>query len=82
MPTLEIIQITNGATKVLRTVKSYPELYKAYRRMQADGAFVRMRIDGEVLPIYEADRCVTKADQSAAWSDAQKANARIRGCKK
>ena len=67
MPTLEIIQITNGATKVLRTVKSYPELYKAYRRMQADGAFVRMRIDGRVLPIYQADRRVTKADQSAAW---------------
>ena len=67
MPTLEIVQITNGAMKVLRTVKSYPELYKAYRRMQDDGAFVRMRIDGEVLPIYEADRRVTKADQSAAW---------------
>ena len=67
MPTLEIIQITNGETKVSRTVKSYPELYKAYRRMQADGAFVRMRIDGEVLPIYQADRRVTKADQSAAW---------------
>ena len=67
MPTLEIVQITNGAMKVLRTVKSYPELYKVYRRMQAEGAFVRMRIDGEVLPIYEADRRVTKADQSAAW---------------
>ena len=67
MPTLEIVQITNGETKVLRTAKSYPELYKAYRRMQADGAFVRMRIDGEVLPIYEADRRVTKVDQSAAW---------------
>ena len=67
MPTLEIIQITNGATKVLRTVKSYPELYKAYRRMQAGGAFVRMRIDGEVLPIYQADSRVTKSDQSAAW---------------
>ena len=67
MPTLEIIQITNGATKVLRTVKSYPELYKAYRRMQDDGAFVRMRIDGEVLPIYQADSRVTNADRSAAW---------------
>ena len=67
MPTLEIIQITNGETKVLRTVKSYPELYKAYRRMQADGAFVRMRIDGEVLPIYQADSRATKTDQSAAW---------------
>ena len=67
MPTLEIIQITNGATKVLRTAKSYTELYKAYRRMQDDGAFVRMRIDGEVLPIYQADRRVTKADQSATW---------------
>ena len=67
MLTLEIIQITNGETKVLRTAKSYPELYKAYRRMQDDGAFVRMRIDGEVLPIYQADRRVTKADQSAAW---------------
>ena len=67
MATLEIIQVTNGATKVLRTAKSYPELYKAYRRMQADGAFVRMRIDGEVLPIYQADRRVTKADQSSTW---------------
>ena len=67
MPTLEIIQITNGEMKVLRTAKSYPELYKAYRRMQADGAFVRMRIDGEVLPIYEADSRVTNADRSAAW---------------
>ena len=67
MPTLEIIQITNGATKVLRTAKSYPELYKAYRRMQADGAFVRMRIDGEVLPIYQADSRVTDADKTAVW---------------
>lgn len=67
MPTLEIIQITNGETKVLRTVKSYPELYKAYRRMQDDGAFVRMRIDGEVLPIYQADSRASNADRSAAW---------------
>ena len=67
MPTLEIIQITNGETKVLRTAKSYPELYEAYRRMQADGAFVRMRIDGEVLPIYKADRRVTDADKTAVW---------------
>lgn len=67
MPTLEIIQITNGETKVLRTAKSYPELYKAYRRMQADGAFVRMRIDGEVLPIYQADSRVTNTDQSSTW---------------
>ena len=29
MPTLEIIQITSGVTKVLRTAKSYRELYKA-----------------------------------------------------
>ena len=67
MPTLEIIQITNGEMKVLRTVKSYPELYKAYRRMQDDGAFVRMRIDGEVLPIYQADSRASNADRSAAW---------------
>ena len=67
MPTLEIIQINSGATKVLRTAKSYPELYKAYRRMQADGAFVRMRIDGEVLPLYQADSRASNADRSAAW---------------
>ena len=67
MPTLEIIQITNGETKVLRTVKSYPELYKAYRRMQAGGAFVRMRIDGEMLPIYQADSRASNADQSSTW---------------
>ena len=67
MLTLEIIQITNGETKVLRTVKSYPELYKAYRRMQAEGAFVRMRIDGRVLPIHEADSRTSYVDRSAAW---------------
>ena len=67
MPTLEIIQITNGEMKVLRTVKSYPELYKAYRRMQAEGAFVRMRIDGRVLPIHEADSRTSYVDRSAAW---------------
>ena len=67
MPTLEIIQITNGETKVLRTAKRYPELYKAYRRMQAEGAFVRMRINGEVLPIYQADSRASNVDRSAAW---------------
>ena len=67
MPTLEIIQITNGATKVLRTAKSYRELYKAYRRMQAKGAFVRMRINGRVLPIHEADSRTSYVDRSAAW---------------
>lgn len=67
MPTLEIIQITSGVTKVLRTVKSYPQLYKAYRRMQAEGAFVRMRINGEVLPIYKADSRASNVDRSAAW---------------
>ena len=67
MPTLEIIQITSGETKVLRTAKNYPELYKAYRRMQAGGAFVRMRIDGEVLPIYQADSRASNVDRSAAW---------------
>lgn len=67
MPTLEIIQINSGATKVLRTAKSYPEFYKAYRRMQAEGAFVRMRIDGEVLPIYQADSRASKADKTAVW---------------
>ena len=67
MSTLEIIQITSGVTKVLRTAKSYPELYKAYRRMQAEGAFVRMRINGRVLPIYEADSRTSYVDRSAAW---------------
>ena len=67
MPTLEIIQINSGATKVLRTAKSYRELYKAYRRMQAEGAFVRMRIDGRVLPIHEADSRTSYVDRSAAW---------------
>lgn len=67
MPTLEIIQIDSGKTKVLHTAKSYPELYKAYRRMQANGAFVRMRIDGEILPIYQADSRASNADRSAAW---------------
>ena len=66
MPTLEIIQITNGETKVLRTAKSYPELYKAYRRMQPGSALVRMRIDGEVLPICQADSRASNADRSAA----------------
>ena len=67
MPTLEIIQITNGATKVLRTAKSYPELYKAYRRMQAEGAFVRMRIDGKVLTIYQENNREYNIKRNAEW---------------
>lgn len=59
MPTLEIIQITNGETKVLRTAKSYPELYKAYRRMQDDGAFVRMRRIGRAKSIWQRSQSVS-----------------------
>lgn len=64
MPKLEIIQINNinGETKVLRTVKSYYELYTTYQLMKARGPFVRMRIDGVLLPTDQADSRVTKAD--------------------
>lgn len=67
MHTFELIEINCGVTKVLYTATSRQDLYRAYRRMQAEGAFVRMRIDGRVLPIYEADSRTSYVDRSAAW---------------
>ena len=67
MHTYELIEINCGVTKVLYTATSRQDLYRAYRSACQRGGLVRMRIDGEVLPIYQADSRASKADQSAAW---------------
>lgn len=55
MHTFELIEINCGIAHVLYTATSRQDLYRAYRAASQRGALVRMRIDGEVLPIYQAD---------------------------
>ena len=64
---MEIIRIDGGTAHVLYVASSRRKLYDKYRDYRERGALVRMRIDGEVLPIYEADRRASNADRSAAW---------------
>lgn len=64
---MEIIRIDGGTAHVLYVASSRRKLYDKYRDYRERGALVRMRIDGRVLPIYQADSRVTKADQSATW---------------
>lgn len=67
MHTFELIEINCGVTKVLYTATSRQDLYRAYRAACQRGALARMRIDGKIMPIYQADSRVTKADRSATW---------------
>lgn len=67
MHTFELIEINCGVTKVLYTATSRQDIYRAYRSACQRGGLVRMRIDGEVLPIYQADSRASNADRSAAW---------------
>lgn len=59
MHTYELIEINCGVTKVLYTATSRQDLYRAYRSAYRSacqrGALVRMRIDGKIMPIYQAD---------------------------
>lgn len=55
MHTYELIEINYGVTKVLYTATSRQDLYRAYRSACQRGALVRMRIDGKIMPIYQAD---------------------------
>jgi hypothetical protein len=55
MHTYELIEINCGVTKVLYTATSRQDLYRAYRSACQRGALVRMRIDGKIMPIYQAD---------------------------
>lgn len=55
MHTYELIEINCGVTKVLYTATSRQDLYRAYCAACQRGAFVRMRIDGKIMPIYQAD---------------------------
>lgn len=55
MHTFELIEINCGVTKVLYTATSRQDLYRAYRSACQRGALVRMRIDGKIMPIYQAD---------------------------
>lgn len=55
MHTYELIEINCGVTKVLCTATSRQDLYRAYRSACQRGGLVRMRIDGKIMPIYQAD---------------------------
>lgn len=55
MHTFELIEINCGVTKVLYTATSRQDLYRAYRSACQRGALVRMRIDGKIMRIYQAD---------------------------
>jgi hypothetical protein len=55
MHTFELIEINCGVTKVLYTATSRQDLYRAYRSACQRGGLVRMRIDGKIMPIYQAD---------------------------
>ena len=55
MHTYELIEINCGVTKVLYTATSRQDLYRAYRSACQRGGLVRMRIDGKIMPIYQAD---------------------------
>lgn len=55
MHTFELIEINCGVVKVLYTATSRQDLYRAYRSARMRDALVRMRIDGKIMPIYQAD---------------------------
>lgn len=55
MHTFELIEINCGIAHVLYTATSRQDLYRAYRAACQRGALVRMRIDGKIMPIYQAD---------------------------
>jgi hypothetical protein len=55
MHTYELIEINCGVTKVLYTATSRQDLCRAYRSACQRGGLVRMRIDGKIMPIYQAD---------------------------
>lgn len=55
MHTFELIEINFGLVNVVYTATSRQDLYRAYRSACQRGALVRMRIDGKIMPIYQAD---------------------------
>jgi hypothetical protein len=55
MHTFELIEINCGIAHVLYTATSRQDLYRAYRAACQRGGLVRMRIDGKIMPIYQAD---------------------------
>lgn len=55
MRTFELIEINCGIVHVLYTATSRQDLYRAYRSARMRDAFVRMRIDGKIMWIYQAD---------------------------
>ena len=67
MHTYELIKINCGIVHVLYTATSRQDLYRAYRAASQRGALVRMRIDGKIMPIYQADSRASNVDRSAAW---------------
>lgn len=55
MHTFELIEINCSIVHVLYTATSRQDLYRAYRAASQRGALARMRIDGKIMPIYQAD---------------------------
>lgn len=62
----EITQCINGESVVLFTASSMAELCKAYRHFRPDSPwyqdkpYIRMRICGNILPIYKAEKLCMK----------------------
>ena len=62
----EITQCINGESIVLFTASSMAELCKAYRHFRPDSPwyqdkpYIRMRICGNILPIYKAEELAMK----------------------
>ena len=59
MHTFELIEINCGIAHVLYTATSRQDLYRAYRAACQRGGLVRMRIDGKIMPIYQAGACAS-----------------------
>ena len=58
MPRYEIVQIICGVQTVLLDTRDLAKAKRLYRKCHVDKQNVRLRIDGEILPIYRADEFV------------------------
>jgi len=55
MHTFELVEINFGVVNVIYTATSRQDLYRAYRSARMRDGLVRMRIDGKIMRIYQAD---------------------------
>lgn len=52
----EIVSITAGVERVMLETSSIVKAQNVYRELIIGGALVRVRVNGRMLKIYEADR--------------------------